>query len=220
MTTNKIGKIFAVDEVLVRLTRTQPPWLLILAIGRTTTTGWSNGQLSRHIHVVPPADGIQAFDFNAQMPAPGSPVLDVLSPISAHEEIPNIDIANYWGKGMPLKGIRVHAVSNAKTVEVLSRKDARAASMKMSPQATVSYVGGAAQEQVPGFEEDIKPLFRPRDVNVMLAVSGFNLHKYDDVKANAKRIFEKLQIDMPCDGLWPSTDIAKFEAWMNGGMPA
>ena len=77
-----------------------------------------------------------------------------------------------------------------------------------------------ARKEVPSFEEDIKPLFRPRDVIVMEALKGFNLHKYEDVKANADRILVKLGIDMPCDGLWPPEDIAKFKAWKDGGMPA
>ncbi|NKB62942.1 MAG: hypothetical protein GKR95_15430 [Gammaproteobacteria bacterium] len=65
----------------------------------------------------------------------------------------------------------------------------------------------------------MKPLFRDRDVSVMQAIAGFNLHNYDDVKSNADRIFERLQTDMPCDGLWPQNDIDKFERWKDEGMP-
>jgi hypothetical protein len=220
MAGTEIGKVFAVDEVLVHITRTKPPWLVTHVIGRAATTGWSNGLLSKQIHITPPADGIQSFEFNAQIPAPGTPVLNVLSPISAHAEFPDIDIPNYWGNGAPLKGIRVHAVSNEKTVNVLSRNDALGVSAKMSPQTTASYIGETTQQTVPTFEEDLKPLFRPRDVNVMQAMAGFNLHNYDDVKANADRILARLKTNMPCDGLWPREDIAKFEAWKNGGMPA
>ena len=220
MAANEIGKVFAVDEVIVHITRTEPPWMIIHAIGRTATTGWSNGQLSRHIHITPPADGIQGYEFNAQMPAPGDVTLNVLTPISAHAEEPGVDVANYWGKGAPLKGIRVHAVSNSKCVEVVSRADAREISARMTPRATVSYLGNTEPHPaVPSFEEDIRPLFRPRDINIMRAVAGFDLSKYDDVKANADRIFERLNLNMPCDGLWPAEDIAKFQAWMDGGMP-
>jgi hypothetical protein len=220
MATPQIGKVFAVDDVQVRITRTEPPWLLIHAIGRVPTTGWSNGQLSKHVHVTPPADGIQGFDFVAQMPASDQAVLEVLTPISAHIECPKVDIANYWGQGMPLKGIRVHAVSNAKTVDVLSREATLEAGAARDPRALASYVGTTTTPAVPGFAQDIKPLFRERDVIVMQAVRGFNLHNYEDVKTNAGRILTKLRIDMPCDGLWPADDIAKFEAWKDGGMPA
>jgi hypothetical protein len=63
------------------------------------------------------------------------------------------------------------------------------------------------------FEQDIKPLFRPQDVRAMEQLRHFNLHKYEDVKQWADRIFEKLNDDMPCDGLWPESDIAKFKKW-------
>jgi hypothetical protein len=220
MATPQIGKVFAVDEVQVRITRTEAPWLVIHAIGRVPTTGWSNGQLSKLVHVTPPEDGIQGFDFIAQMPAPDNATLDVLTPISAHAECAKIDIANYWGQGLPLKGVRVSAVSNAKTVDVLSREATLEAGATMSPQALASYVGTTTPAAAPGFAQDIKPLFRERDVIVMQAIKGFSLHSYDDVKANAERILRKLRIDMPCDGLWPPEDVAKFEAWKNGGMPA
>jgi len=221
MATPQIGKVFSVDEVQVRIIRTEPPWLLIHATGRVPTTGWSNGQLSKHVYVTPPADGIQGFDFVAQMPAPDQVVLDVLTPISAQLECPKVDLANYWGQGVPLKGVRVHAVSNAKTVEVLSFEASLKASASMSPQAVATYVGTVPPAAaVPGFAQDIKPLFRDRDVVVMQAVAGFNLHKYEDVKANAEGILRKLRINMPCDGLWPPEDIAKFETWKDGGMPA
>jgi hypothetical protein len=218
MATPQIGKVFAVDDVQVRITRTEPPWLVIHAMGRVPTTGWSNGQLSKHVHVTPPADGIQGFDFVAQMPASDQAVLDVLTPISAQLECPKVDIANYWGQGMPLKGIRVHAVSNAKTVDVLSREATLEAGPTMS--ALASYVGTTTPAAVPGFAEDIKPLFRPTDVTSMQMFGGFNLHNYEEVKARATKISARLKTNMPCDGLWPPEDVAKFDAWKDGGMPA
>lgn len=215
-----IVKVFSVDEVLVQITRTNSPCLVIHATGRALSTGWSEGQLSKHVHVAAPADNIQAFDLVAEKPGPGIPVLDVLTVITAHAELLDADVENYWGKGRALKGIRVHAAANTKTVDVLSRREAAALNSVMTPQSTASYVGEIRQGQVPGFAEDIKPLFRNRDVAVMQAIKGFNLHNYEDVKAWAERISGKLKIDMPCDGLWPAEDIAKFDAWKDGGMPA
>ena len=212
------GKVYSVDEVHARITRTQPAHITIHAIGRAPTTGWSAGALAKYIYLVPPADGVQAFDFYGRLPGPGTIVLDVLTPISAHADLPNVDVDNYWGRGRPLKGIRVHAVANAKTVSVVPRAEALRLSARMSPQATIAYVGPDGAAEVPGYEEDIKPLFRPRDVNAMIGFGQFNLHKYDDVKARAQDILDRLKEDMPCDGLWPETDIAKFQAWMDGGM--
>jgi hypothetical protein len=131
-----------------------------------------------------------------------------------------VDVENYWGKGVPLKGIRVLALSNNKTVDVRSREETARIGATMTPQSTASYVCATGNDKTPKFEEDIKPLFRERDVIVMQAVAGFNLHKYEDVKANADKILGRLRLNMPCDGLWPPEDIAKFEAWKNGGMPA
>jgi hypothetical protein len=214
------GKIYSVDEVMVKIARTRPSLIIVHGLGRTSTTGWSDGALSRYVYLTPPADGVQEFDFIARMPDPGTSVLDVLTPISAHFEIPDVDVENYWGKNMPLKGIRLHAVANSKIVNVVSRKEAVQLSMKMSPRATARYVGETTGDEVPGFEEDIKPLFRQQDVSSMLVFGPFNLHSYDDVKAHADEILKRLRDDMPCDGRWPETDIAKFEAWKNGGMPA
>jgi hypothetical protein len=211
-----VERVYSVDEVVVRIIRTNPPYVTIHAQGRSVSTGWSNGQLAKQVHVSPPVDGVQAYDFKAQ--APTASKIPVLTPISGLAELPDVDIRNYWGNGMPLRGIRVHAVANRKTVEVVDRKESAELIARMSPRALASYVTPAPD--VPGFQEDIKPLFRDRDVLVMEAIAGFNLHAYEDVKTNADRILQRLREDMPCDGLWPEDDIAKFEAWKNGGMPA
>lgn len=214
------AKVYSVDEVAVLVSRTAPPMLCIHADGRATTSGWSGGQLIPHTHVQPPADAIQDLDFLGEQPPASGLVLPVLTPINAHTEIVGIDIANYWGKGLPLKGVRVHAASNLKSVDILPPKEAAAINLKMSPRALAAYVLPSGSEEVPGFEADIKPLFRNRDVIAMKSIAGFDLHKYEDVKSNASIILDKLRINMPCDGPWPEADIAKFEAWKNGGMPA
>lgn len=68
------------------------------------------------------------------------------------------------------------------------------------------------------FEHDIKPLFRPKDVKSMKPF-GFDLSKYEDVKARANRIYQRLKEKaMPCDGAWPDADIAKFKQWIDETM--
>ena len=50
--------------------------------------------------------------------------------------------------------------------------------------------------------QQIKPLFRSRDQQSMKF--AFDLWSYDDVKANAQAILERLDNGtMPCDGAWP-----------------
>lgn len=220
MTISNLAKIYAVDNMSALITRTESAWLIIHAIGRTATTSWSGGLLSQCVYLTPPSDGIQEYDFLAEQPKPDAPVLNVLTPISAHIEVPNKDIENYWGKGNALKGIRTNAVSNTKTVVVSSKSTAEGHSDLPPSQASVRYVIPVGSDGVPSFDEVIKPLFRPDDVSEMILWGGFNLHKYEDVKANAKSINDHLNLDMPCDGLWPMEDRELFAKWKDGGMPA
>ena len=69
------------------------------------------------------------------------------------------------------------------------------------------------------YETDVKPLFRERDRSSMLMF--FDLWSYEDVKANAEAILERLTDgDMPCDGPWPSEQVERFRAWLAAGAPA
>jgi len=72
-------------------------------------------------------------------------------------------------------------------------------------------------EAPPSFERDIGPLFRADDVESMLF--AFDLRSYDDVRENAEEILERLDDgSMPCDEVWPQTQIERFRAWIAGGM--
>ena len=67
------------------------------------------------------------------------------------------------------------------------------------------------------FAQDIRPLFRERDVSSMS--SSFDLSSYDDVVANEESIYERLADGtMPCDGAWPAADVQRFRAWMDSGL--
>jgi hypothetical protein len=66
------------------------------------------------------------------------------------------------------------------------------------------------------FERDIRPLFRPDDVEAMSF--AFDLAAYEDVRANAEGIYERLADgSMPCDGAWPANRIALFRRWIDAG---
>jgi hypothetical protein len=68
------------------------------------------------------------------------------------------------------------------------------------------------------YGEDIRPLFRDRDVQSMSF--AFDLSSYDDVRANAEAIYEKLAAgSMPCDGRWPAEDVERFRTWIDNGSP-
>jgi hypothetical protein len=70
-----------------------------------------------------------------------------------------------------------------------------------------------------GFAQDIRPLFRDRDVSSMSF--AFDLSSYDDVRTNAEAIYERLANgSMPCDGRWPTENVERFRAWIDSGSPA
>jgi hypothetical protein len=69
------------------------------------------------------------------------------------------------------------------------------------------------------FAQDIRPLFREKDVAEMKSVAGFDLSKHDDVRARAQDIYERLADgSMPCDEAWPPDRIARFKQWMDDGL--
>ena len=66
------------------------------------------------------------------------------------------------------------------------------------------------------YSGDIRSLFRDGDVEAMS--SAFDLSSYDDVRANAERIYERLaEGTMPCDGPWPSENVQRFRSWIDQG---
>jgi hypothetical protein len=70
-----------------------------------------------------------------------------------------------------------------------------------------------------GFEHDIRPLFREKDISSMS--NRFDLSSYDDVRASANEIVTRLADgSMPCDGAWPDDKVALFRDWMEAGFPA
>ena len=68
------------------------------------------------------------------------------------------------------------------------------------------------------FERDIKPLFRDKDRDSMMA--AFDLFDYADVADNAAAIVGSLRSgQMPCDGPWPDADVDRLQLWIDAGKP-
>lgn len=105
-----MSRIFDVSTADVAILKSNPPSLLIAAAGRVNSSGWKNASLAPWFYVRPPEDGIQDFDFIAE--EPNGITLAVMTPVSVSEVIA-IDPANYWGNGRPLRGVRIHAQTNA-----------------------------------------------------------------------------------------------------------
>jgi hypothetical protein len=74
------------------------------------------------------------------------------------------------------------------------------------------------------FQTDIRPLFTERDIHAMS--KAFNLGSYDDVKAHASIIYDRIRriggAVMPPppprgEGPWPQSRIELFARWMSDG---
>lgn len=105
----KMVRVYDVQSAVIKILKSDPPQIVVSASGRTSSTGWTNPKLGAWYYFDVPKDGIQDFDFTADEPAGIS--LPVLTPVSADAVITR-DPANYWGKGKPLKGVRIHARTN------------------------------------------------------------------------------------------------------------
>lgn len=82
----------------------------------------------------------------------------------------------------------------------------------------VATEGQHAADQQPSFARDIRPLFRAEDVDAM--AESFDLSSYQDVRANAENIHQRLAAgDMPCDQAWSGEHVQRFRAWIKAGYP-
>ena len=69
------------------------------------------------------------------------------------------------------------------------------------------------------FAQDIRPLFRAKDRDSMMA--AFDLFDYADVAEHAGAIVGALRSgQMPCDGAWPASQVDKLQQWIDMGQPA
>ena len=78
--------------------------------------------------------------------------------------------------------------------------------------------------KITSFEADIRPLFTDRDIRGMS--KAFNLASYDDVKAHASSIYDRIRgiggAVMPPppprgEGPWPQPRIDLFAEWLADG---
>jgi hypothetical protein len=76
------------------------------------------------------------------------------------------------------------------------------------------------------FQADIRPLFTERDIQGM--IKGFNMASYDEVKAHAAAIYDRIRgiggAVMPPpqprgEGPWPQSRIDLFAKWVADGCP-
>jgi truncated hemoglobin YjbI len=71
-------------------------------------------------------------------------------------------------------------------------------------------------DQVPGYEQHIKPMFREVDRQSMRF--AFDLWSRGEVAEHADAILDRLQAGtMPCDGAWPNEKVEAFRRWIESG---
>ena len=71
-------------------------------------------------------------------------------------------------------------------------------------------------EQEVTYAQQVRPLFRNRDIQSMSF--AFDLSSYEDVRANAEAIHERLAAgSMPCDGRWADPQVELFRTWIDQG---
>jgi hypothetical protein len=84
--------------------------------------------------------------------------------------------------------------------------------------------GGRIVSKATSFAADIRPLFTDRDIQGMK--KGFNLASYDEVKAHASAIYDRIRgiggAVMPPppplgEGPWPQSRIDLFAKWLADG---
>lgn len=96
-----MAKLLYVDKVAVYISGKESRHLMVNALGRSISSGWTGGILSEWHYLVPPDDGILDFDFFATPPSGDS--MKELCDVTASTLIECPD----W-----CKGVRVHASAN------------------------------------------------------------------------------------------------------------
>ncbi len=121
-------RVAEVKEVTTALLKIRPPALAVHAVGVVNSSGWTEPQLTAWVYIQPPADGILDLDFIAKRPT--GIVHWTLMPIGGDVVIENVDLANYWGSGLPLNGVRVHAAANVFVATPSSTVQANAVNLR------------------------------------------------------------------------------------------
>jgi hypothetical protein len=82
---------------------------------------------------------------------------------------------------------------------------------------TASGVAPGMCQEKPTFQADIRPLFRESDIEAMR--DALDLASLDDVRLHAETIHRRLEEgSMPCDQMWPMSDVELFRTWIDTGM--
>lgn len=105
----KLKRVPEIVDVTFELQTTEPPNLIVTAVGQVPTGGWTEVQLLRREYVRPPADGIWEYDLLGKPPEGFA--TQVISKVKATHVWEEVDATK-------LKGIRVYGLGEGvKTVK-------------------------------------------------------------------------------------------------------
>jgi hypothetical protein len=93
----KVSKITAIDYVFET---SDPPDLIVTAVGQVPTLGWTKPVLVRRTYIQPPADGIWEYDLYGVPPS--GVAGQMISPVSATNRWEHVEHA------LSIKGVRVY----------------------------------------------------------------------------------------------------------------
>ena len=106
-----MAEVYSIEKLDLVLEKSLPPNLIVTAVGTVNSGGWSNFSLSQVEYLTPPKDGVQEYAFIGDPPS-GIATQALESNKQAFARIERVDQANYWGPGLPIKGVRVTTSSN------------------------------------------------------------------------------------------------------------
>lgn len=95
-----IKKVVSVD---VKIQESDPPTLVVTAVGQVPTGGFSGVKLTRVTYIMPPKDGIQEYTFTAV--PPDGPATQALSKVTGVDRWTGYNTAAPWLKGVRVGGV-------------------------------------------------------------------------------------------------------------------
>jgi len=100
------AKVYSVESACFNLDR-ETRQLVVHAVGRTVSTGWTEARLYPWSYVRPPQDGVLDFDLIAR--APKTTSLECVSPICGDTTVPAVD----W-----IAGLRLHSTTGTLEIRI------------------------------------------------------------------------------------------------------
>jgi hypothetical protein len=130
-------KVYRVESVRLSLEKSNPPNLVVEALGKVRTSGWTNARLVMRGNG--PKDGVYEFDFVASRPT--GITHPVILPVTATTVVEKV--------GPDVKGVRVYAETNDRAASLASSKSDSGSEETTDPQKRKPCAGAYRAQQLP-----------------------------------------------------------------------